>query len=173
MKRRRFLGVGGLAAIGSGHPALDAILSGSGWVGDRTTSGARSRQVDPRFDDISDLIEAKMAEFVKADQRFEEIEPNRVRRVRRNPRCDELVRLGQGVRSAVDPPVGPGVVAGQHAEVIGQHGGSPNVPSHNIAHGTDGQPQTNGRRTLRSAFQALGFPPGIRRRSRYPAGNGR
>ncbi len=63
MKRRRFLGVGAVAAIGSGHPALDAILSGSGWGGDGKASVARSRQLDPRFDDMSDLIEAKMAEY--------------------------------------------------------------------------------------------------------------
>ncbi len=41
MNRRHFLGVGAAAVI---------------------ASASRSRQLDPRFDDMSDLIEAKMAE---------------------------------------------------------------------------------------------------------------
>ena len=63
MERRRFLGLGGVAALGAGHPALGAILSGPVSGGHGASSVTRSRQPDPRFDEISNLIEAKMAEY--------------------------------------------------------------------------------------------------------------
>ena len=55
------LGAAG-AVLGAGHPALGAILSGPLSGGHGAASVTRSIQPDPRCDEISHLIEDKMAE---------------------------------------------------------------------------------------------------------------
>ncbi len=57
MKRRHFLGLAGLAALGAGSSRLGSIRASS------LSAGGSPSQSDPRFDEISDLIEAKMAEY--------------------------------------------------------------------------------------------------------------
>ncbi len=54
MKRRHFLG---LAALGAKNSRLGSIRASS------SSPGGSAAQSDPRFDEISDLIEAKMAEY--------------------------------------------------------------------------------------------------------------
>jgi CubicO group peptidase (beta-lactamase class C family) len=64
MKRRHFLGLSGITSL----TAVNASRSGFGAIpasgsSARGSIGQRAVESDPRFDEISDLIEAKMAEY--------------------------------------------------------------------------------------------------------------
>ena len=64
MHRRHFLSLAGAVTMGATRPALSAARSGLDRAGGSgPTRGPSTPQPDPRFDDISDLIEAKMAEY--------------------------------------------------------------------------------------------------------------
>lgn len=64
MHRRHFVSLAGAVTIGTTRPALGAALTGLDRAGSREpTRGTSTPQLDPRFDDISRLIEAKMAEY--------------------------------------------------------------------------------------------------------------
>ena len=67
MERRHFLTLAGAATLGASQPALawaDTTRPRRGWAnGSPRTQGSSTPQLDPRFDDISGLIEAKMAEY--------------------------------------------------------------------------------------------------------------
>ena len=59
MHRRHFLSLAGVTTIGAAQPGLGAAWSRHEVATDRaSTRGDLTSQLDPRFDDISDLVEA-------------------------------------------------------------------------------------------------------------------
>ena len=65
IRRRHFLGVAGAAALGAMRPGLASDFGEELTTGRTSTFGARgaSLQPDPRFDEMSELIQEKMSEY--------------------------------------------------------------------------------------------------------------